>query len=850
MSSPRNMSCILGMLALLLISAQVTTAVRPVENDLERDCRKCWDATTRAIMDNKAVGRSRDAFRQVAGVTRDDRKGGPTSVLIRRTDALLKDIQRMGPTRDLARLEARLEELKKLEAASEAEWGKAPMEVIASKRGGTKTEEARVVVNFDVRYPIFEQVYMLQREIALANPLLDFDDILFIKRHPAAYSHMVDQIFGITQTPGGGLYVLEDAFSDSPRLRHVLENSVVENGRLKGRKLDPGAFLSPELSYDGEQILFSYVEIDSIWPEKWNYQKEDWTKESCFHIFRVNVDGTGLRMLTDGPYNDTDPCFLPNGRICFISDRRGGQGRCHPRRMCPSYTLHSMLPDGSDITPLSYHETNEWHPSVNNDGEIIYTRWDYVDRDVTAGQMPWVTTQDGRDARDIHGNYGEAKPTQGEWDPMAIPGADSLYVGTLSMHHNQSYGSFSIFNTRLWDHEYPDRVVRYLTPEEGGGHGDGAYATAWPLSQNYYLCVYSPLTPGFWNGGNGEPYDVPVTHGIYLLDAFGNRVLLYRDPEIGCLSPMPLRARPLPPRMPHMTQYAFPPDARDDSSDDPPETSTVAVMDVYNSLFPWPEGRRIKSLRIVQIYPKTTLGQDRPHIGYASMMNARRSLGTVPVEEDGSAHFELPPGVPVYFQALDQDGLAIQSMKSAVYTHPGEMLTCQGCHEPKTHTPMKDGQTRDALKRTPSVIQKDVSNAEPFTFPVHVQPVIDARCVACHSKNDKAPNLSGQPTRRPWDWSHAYKSLEPYSWFVSGRKDEHRFEAGQRSVPGEAGAAQSRLYRMLVEGSHKDKVNLTDQELERITLWLDLNSPYFGAYGLYGQMKEQNQGELVWPELE
>ncbi len=835
----------LVVLFLALVLPVSSAVAGPVKLDLERDCRKSWDAITRYIYGRRVSGRTEKAFNQQAGITRDDRDVGPTGIILRRTEALLEDLQRMGPTRDLGLLAARLDELRKLVAASEPKWGSGPVEVIAGKRGGVKTEEGKVVLNENVRYPLFRKIYRLQREIALANPLLDFDDIVFLKRHPAAYSHMVDQIFGITQAPGGGLYVLEDAFKESPNLRNLLEDAVVQNGRLKGKKLEPGAFLSPDVSYDGKEIVFSYVEIDSIWPEKWNYQPEDWSKTTCFHIFKVNIDGTNLRMLTDGPYNDTDPCFLPNGRICFISDRRGGQGRCHPGRNCPTYTLHSMLPDGSDITPLSYHETNEWHPSVNNHGEIVYTRWDYVDRAVTAGQMPWVTKPDGRDARAIHGNYDEAKPTQGEWDPVAIPGNDSLYVATLSMHHNQSYGTFSIFDAGLWDHEYPDKVVRYLTPEEGGGHGDGAYATPWPLSENYYLCVYSPLTPGFWNGGDGKPYDVPVTHGIYLLDAFGNRVLLYRDPEIGCHSPMPLESRPMPPRLPHMTEHAFPPDRQTAAPEEVPEMSTVAVMDVYNSLFPWPAGRKISSLRIVQLYPKPTIGQNNPRIGYATMMNARRSLGTVPVEDDGSAHFELPPRVPVYFQALDEDGLAVQSMKSAVYTHPGEMLTCQGCHEPKTYTPLEFSGEPDAMSRAPSRIQKDVSNAEPFTFSVHVQPVLDARCVGCHTKHEEAPDLSGEK-RKGW-WPQVYTNLEEYAWYVSGRKDEYRFEAGQRSVPGEVGAVQSRLYQMLTAGSHKDRVDLTEQEMERITLWLDLNSPCLGAYENVGQ---QVQGELVWPELE
>jgi hypothetical protein len=95
------------------------------------------------------------------------------------------------------------------------------------------------------------------------------------------------------------------------------------------------------------------------------------------------VDGSNLVRLTDGNFDDFDPCWLPNGRIVFISTRRHGFGRCHGRPV-PAYTMSSMKPDGSDLIPIDFHETNEWQPSVDNHGMIVYTRWDYVDRDHSA----------------------------------------------------------------------------------------------------------------------------------------------------------------------------------------------------------------------------------------------------------------------------------------------------------------------------------------------------------------------------------------------------------------------------------------------------------------------------------
>ena len=73
-----------------------------------------------------------------------------------------------------------------------------------------------------------------------------------------------------------------------------------------------------------------------------------------------------------------------------------------------------------------------------------------------------------------------------------------------------------------------------------------------------------------------------------------------------------------------------------------------------------------------------------------SVVPVRHVLGTVPVEEDGSAHFTVPANIEVFFQALDDHGLAVQSMRSATQLHAGERLVCAGCHQPSHHT--VDGQ--------------------------------------------------------------------------------------------------------------------------------------------------------------
>ena len=308
----------------------------------------------------------------------------------------------------------------------------------------------------------------LLREIAWTNSRLrEIDRLLFVKRHdpgyhiPGALIHMVHQSYGFGAKPGGGLYVLDEPFSDQPSLNNLLADTVVLSGRLAGRRLEPGAFFRPEVSFDGRTILFPYTQALGDKPE--------WSPQACYHIYSVRADGSELRQLTDGSWNDFDPCFLPDGRIAFISERRGGYLRCGgsaPRWPSPTFTLHSMEPDGSDIITLSYHETQEWHPSVTHDGMIVYTRWDYVDRDTNVAHHKWFCYPDGRDPRALHGNYPSSRRRERPWMEMqirAIPGSHR-YVAVAAAHHAHEFGSLVLIDPRPEDDGAMSQLTR-LTPE-------------------------------------------------------------------------------------------------------------------------------------------------------------------------------------------------------------------------------------------------------------------------------------------------------------------------------------------------------------------------------------------------
>lgn len=400
--------------------------------------------------------------------------------------------------------------------------------------------------------------------------------------------------------------------------------------------------------------------------------------------------------------------------------------------------------------------------------------------------------------------------------------------------------------------------VKRLTPDAGfpeSQKGSQTYGTAWPLSEKYYLCAYEPA----------EVKGAAVKHvfGLYLVDAFGNKELVYRDPGIACLSPMPLRATRRPPVIPEQRLRL---------AAGEPGTATVTVADVYKSQQPWPQGTVITALRVWQIYPLSVASAEVTHNigiqipeGFDSINLARVVLGTVPVEKDGSAHFSVPTGVELFFQALDADGCAVQSMRSATALVPGERMSCQGCHEPKAGAPERTpAATPLALRRAPSALAPGPEGSNPFSYPRLVQPVWDKNCVACHAEKIKAaqpgqktpPRLDREVVERvAKGWMNkssvyyaSYVSLaEPYGFTSYGSNRDWNSPKFYRTSPGAFGARASKLYALLQKGHHD--VKLTADEMSRVVTWLDSVCQFYGVYEKAGG-EAQLAGGLAHPTLQ
>jgi hypothetical protein len=556
-----------------------------------------------------------------------------------------------------------------------------------------------------------------------------------------------------------------------------------------------------------------------------------------------------LRQLTDGGFNDFDPCWLPNGRLAFVSERRGGYIRCFDASLkVRNYTMFAMQPDGSNLVPLSYFETSEWNPTVGNDGRIIFTRWDYTDRENCLGTRVWFCRQDGSDPRAPHGNYPLPYHTFPDHTPWKIQdgreidsrlGAplvemgiravlnSALHILTAAPHHGEIFGSLCMLDLRVPDDGHLAQLKR-ITPDEpfpeteSPGRRHYKYATPWPLSEDFYLCN--------------------VWENLCLLDRFGNLEVLCelallpcaQDERLRLIDPIPLRPRNLPP--------TSDPRANADEPGQVPQRATIAVMNVYDSDLPFPEGTKIKWLRITQNILKTNHAMGVPMIGYERENTPRIPLGIVPVEADGSAYFEAPVAKELIFQVLDENFMAVQSMRSVAFVHPGEQLSCHGCHESTQKAPalnLSKGPPL-ALQRAPSPLQPELAAVEPISYYRQIKPIIDQRCQPCHVDHNKGPQ----------DMSYAALK-EGYTFWFSGAMwqnmitDYSGVHGGSRTIPGRFGARNSRIGKALLNSNHREAV--PEPERRAMILWLDSNSLRLGAYS--GE-EAQLSGELVWPELD
>jgi len=671
----------------------------------------------------------------------------------------------------------------------------------------------------DVQRKLYFRARRAVRKMALANPLLDFDTILFVKRAPGMFPHMSDQFYGWWSRPGGGIYRLDGFKTDSPRLQCLTEN------------WPEGNFLRPDLSYDGKKVVFAYCKYyGHVSAVRDKVKKEELPEDCFYHIFEMNVDGSGVRQLTSGRYDDFDARYLPDGQIVFLSTRKGIALQCGKasaqataeatlpdsyvrcgggnHRPVAVFTLHTMDAEGGDLRAISAFENFEWTPSVAVDGRILYARWDYIDRFNGPFISLWSTNPDGTNPQLVYGNF-TTKP-QAVFEARSIPNSHKL-VFTASAHHSITGGSLVLLDRNLGTEQ--ERPLTRLTPEvpfpETEGWANTYYANPFPLSEEHFLVGWADRRlPGHTLFKVDDPNNPSNAMGIYLFDAFGNLNLLHRDDALSSSYPLPVRPRQKPPIMPDSVDWTRRQEGR------------FLLQDVYEGLDGIPRGS-IERLRVVAVPPKVQPHMNNPRLGVSREDPGKFILGTVPVEEDGSAYFRVPSGLSVFFQALDRDGLAVQTMRSLTYVQPNQTLSCIGCHESRDSTPMVR-KTPMAAAREPSRLTLGPEGSWPLRFDQLVQPVLDKHCVRCHrpkSDEEHASDFDLTPAK-------SYQNLMSF-----GGKDLEQLSFERpKSIVGDCPARKSKLLAMLCKDKGHYDVRLDGDSYDRLVTWMDTYSHILGSF--------------------
>jgi len=686
------------------------------------------------------------------------------------------------------------------------------------------------------------------------------------ERRAKRLSGMLEKPFEIAfikrKTVRPSFFAYTEGQSDAQSERHFLPGAALCRLSFSGTRGvvnplldDPrGVLRDPAVSWDGTRLAFA-----------WKKSLDD----DDYHLYEIDLTNMGVRQLTAGTgVADYEPAYLPNNDLIFASTRCVQTVDCWWTEASNLYACDS---NGKHLRRLGFDQVHTVYPQVLDDGRVIYTRWDYNDRGQIFPQPLFQMNPDGSGQAGFYGNN--------SWFPTTIahargiPGTGKV-LAILCGHHSPQTGKLAVIDPALGREE--NQGVQLVSPQretkaeriDAYGQEGELFCYPFPLSVKEWLVSYAP---DGWGGGDHKTGD--ANFGLYWMDRDGHRELLASDPTLPCLQPVALAPRPRPALRPSQIDWHR-------------ESAACYVSDIYQGpgLAGVPRGT-IRKLRVIALdFRVAGIGENynggpaggalvsTPIAIGNGAWDVKRVLGDATVYNDGSAYFEVPARTPVYFQALDAHGRAVQTMRSWNTLQPGEVASCIGCHENRNNTALASpSATIGAQHGIPQKLIPFYGPPRGFSFPREIQPILDRKCIACHRDRepllamiagtgpppldlppasrtrapDQAFSLLGETTRDATakrEWSDAYLVLTRASRDGGGgSKSPFRGQPDSRLVnwigvqspptplpPNTGGAIKSELLTMLENGH--GKVRLTREELEKLACWIDLYVPYCGDY--------------------
>ena len=683
------------------------------------------------------------------------------------------------------------------------------------------------------------------RAAMLANPVLDFDEMLCIRRKLACPA----SAFGGRAC--GFLGLNAHNHWDMDRTGYDNEIGVISNlrGRQQFRTLykptDTSVVRDLDLDFDASRILFT------------TYRGTN----NLFGVYEIPATGAAKAVeVSPSEHLDIqwwDACYLPNkDQVVMLGTAAYQFLPCEDGNM-PMAVLYRKDRKTGEVRQLTYEQDSDYTPSVTHDGRVMFTRWEYSDIPHFFSRILMTMNPDGVGQLSLWGS--------GSWVPTffynarSVPGDPHLITMFGGGHHDRAeVGRLFLVDPTLaraypFRYDPPSRewgvVNNYLRvpaqtfPKEKtglvqefpgwgkdveGDMADGYTKNQFARGKPYFSFPY-PLDRNHLLATVKTSENAPMV--VCLVDTFDNITILAENPDGLYCEAMPFKARPRPPVIP-------------DRSVPGKKTCSVHIADIYKGpgLAGVPRGA-VKRLRVFSYhynYHKTgghsTPGLDRVESGW----DVKRVLGTVDVESDGSCCFEMPANTPISLQPLDSDGAALQLMRSWVTGMPGERVSCTGCHE-DNRTSVSTQQTIADRKYHRGEIQKirpvDADGVRPWGFAAEAWPVVQKYCLSCHGDEKTAPvrhaDQGGSDAKDPLKLAgrrftmrtaeEAYRMLHPYV-----RRPGPESEIPMLR-PLDYHVSTSPLVQMLRKGHHG--VEMAPADLEVLYTWADLNTPWKGKWG-------------------
>ncbi|MFZ4396490.1 MAG: hypothetical protein ACOYOU_12775, partial [Kiritimatiellia bacterium] len=645
------------------------------------------------------------------------------------------------------------------------------------------------------------------RAAVLKHPAWDVKELLFYTRRDGMVFPDVGMIhLPWVGSPGGDIHVL------TPDPSGLTFGTV--RPLLKGR-LDPGHVRGFDLHFDAKRLIFG-----------WTKGNLDFSSAPCRPghdafalmgsgwIHELDLDTGALRQITRGTaVHDAAPCYLPDERIAFMSDRSRSGVQCNQGQNEMFANLYACDAEGNRLERLNNNNNGDHNPRLLDDGRIAYMRWEYNER-ALQNKAFWAVRPDGTYAEPVFGQH-VGNPEM-YTDMRNIPGSRLLML-IVSQHYNYERGIIGVLDPAQGISNL--QAIRPLLPWTkwipGIGHPQrdwqGWFAEPWPLAEDLALCAYD-FSPNQYEA---------TGFGLYLADGSGNLELLYRDPRFSSHQPVPLRTRKRPPLLPRVCKQPpvegpelSPVGYRNVAGD-----GTIILSDVTDGL-ELPAGVEPTYLRVSEnlvlpyftkagqtMYPDLTCAIDEN-----DAYTPKRIIGDVPIESDGSAHFRIPADRALYFQLLDRQGREIRRMRSWVSLQPGETRSCTGCHEVRGTTPRPQPVSL-AVRKEAVTPQKRVSwGDKPVSFARDIRPILDRRCMDCHSGLKPAKDLD---LRDPKSVKRLCKLAA-----IANRWTDHQITKVRQY-----GSAVAPIFTILANEKHAEAVKLTEQERIDLYAWVDLSAP-------------------------